>query len=582
MSEKPVQQLYDNSNLAESYSGVVSPLTASFARDLYEGVYRNFASFMGVSKRNQERYDAIFPSMIVTIGYHLYYDLRNWYRLISLLPGYSYNKAFFEHMLGVTSAGFVEGIDEQVQFPTFLHRVVGISLLLFQGIKVASILIIMPFSVYLFNRRFDRVFRDFNALPLDRMSFDELRSHYLNVRKDLVRLWRVPIANDFGVMISVGIARRLHQKYEGDDNFVSSLRLNSQSNLATLDPGRMLFRIAEKIQENTSCKSLFEGDSTDTDVYAALVTTYSDTDIFRMITEYILLFGSRVPNELKLETQTLTEAPYTVVQLIRSVSSFNKETLGKRLKVSSSANVSLQASPVSKMTFLQAQLMRVVIAWARKSIQNREATRLRRSQIFGHARQVFLKMGAHLAAQGLLSKDEDVMFLSATELCNANTMLDIQNTIKIRRGEMEKWKLVRLPTRIETVKNIPDIEAEVLQQKAFSSDAVAPTAYRGVVASRGGVESMSGIALVLKEFDPKIDYSNKILVTKHTDPGWTIAFALVKAIIVERGGILSHASIVAREMNVPCIIGFSDATDKIATGMNITLNLIDGSVVVNS
>ncbi len=95
------KRIYDNTNLAESYAGAVSPLTASFARDLYEGVYRHFVAFMGVSADDQKAHDAIFSRMIVSIGYHLYYDILNWYTLVSLLPGYAYNKLFFERMLGI-------------------------------------------------------------------------------------------------------------------------------------------------------------------------------------------------------------------------------------------------------------------------------------------------------------------------------------------------------------------------------------------------------------------------------------------------------------------------------------------------
>jgi pyruvate,water dikinase len=40
--------LWDNANIAESYSGVTTPLTFSFARGIYEAVYREFARMMGV------------------------------------------------------------------------------------------------------------------------------------------------------------------------------------------------------------------------------------------------------------------------------------------------------------------------------------------------------------------------------------------------------------------------------------------------------------------------------------------------------------------------------------------------------
>jgi phosphoenolpyruvate synthase/pyruvate phosphate dikinase len=46
---------------------------------------------------------------------------------------------------------------------------------------------------------------------------------------------------------------------------------------------------------------------------------------------------------------------------------------------------------------------------------------------------------------------------------------------------------------------------------------------------------------------------NVILVAESTDPGWTGLFLKSKAVVVEKGGVLSHCAIVAREMNLPAI-----------------------------
>ena len=46
---------------------------------------------------------------------------------------------------------------------------------------------------------------------------------------------------------------------------------------------------------------------------------------------------------------------------------------------------------------------------------------------------------------------------------------------------------------------------------------------------------------------------NVVLVAESTDPGWTGLFLKSSAIIVEKGGVLSHCAIVAREMNLPAV-----------------------------
>jgi pyruvate,water dikinase len=72
-----------------------------------------------------------------------------------------------------------------------------------------------------------------------------------------------------------------------------------------------------------------------------------------------------------------------------------------------------------------------------------------------------------------------------------------------------------------------------------------------------------------------------IVVTKHTDPGWTPLFGLCKGIIVEHGGLLSHASIISRELNLPCIIGLKNATKLFKDGQTITINGFSGEVTIH-
>lgn len=53
--------------------------------------------------------------------------------------------------------------------------------------------------------------------------------------------------------------------------------------------------------------------------------------------------------------------------------------------------------------------------------------------------------------------------------------------------------------------------------------------------------------------DPSSWPENTVLVAENTDPGWTPLFARAKAVIVDKGGVLSHCAIVAREMNLPAV-----------------------------
>ena len=56
--------------------------------------------------------------------------------------------------------------------------------------------------------------------------------------------------------------------------------------------------------------------------------------------------------------------------------------------------------------------------------------------------------------------------------------------------------------------------------------------------------------------DPRVEalLPGEILVARHTDPGWIAVFANAAGVIAERGSLLSHSAIVAREMGVPCVV----------------------------
>jgi pyruvate,water dikinase len=80
--------------------------------------------------------------------------------------------------------------------------------------------------------------------------------------------------------------------------------------------------------------------------------------------------------------------------------------------------------------------------------------------------------------------------------------------------------------------------------------------------------------------DPRIETleAGEILVARSTDPGWIAAFVNAAGIIAERGSLLSHSAIVAREMGVPCIVGLKGATEWLRTGDLIRLDGGAGTV----
>jgi pyruvate,water dikinase len=70
-----------------------------------------------------------------------------------------------------------------------------------------------------------------------------------------------------------------------------------------------------------------------------------------------------------------------------------------------------------------------------------------------------------------------------------------------------------------------------------------------------------------------------ILVTTATDPSWTPLFTLASGVIVEVGGMLSHASTIAREYGLPALANVKNATRLLKTGDRVRLDASDGRVI---
>jgi pyruvate,water dikinase len=73
-----------------------------------------------------------------------------------------------------------------------------------------------------------------------------------------------------------------------------------------------------------------------------------------------------------------------------------------------------------------------------------------------------------------------------------------------------------------------------------------------------------------------------VLVTRQTDPGWAPIFPLISGLVIERGGMLSHGAIIAREFGIPSVVGVKDATRLIPHGARVIVDGNQGSVRVEA
>ncbi len=109
---------------------------------------------------------------------------------------------------------------------------------------------------------------------------------------------------------------------------------------------------------------------------------------------------------------------------------------------------------------------------------------------------------------------------------------------------------------------------------------------KGVIANKGLVRAKARVINVkdLHSFiqDCAVFQNGEILVTTMTSPLMVPLIEKAVGIITDEGGICSHASVISREFNIPCIVGTKGASFVIKTGDFVELNANTGVIIVLS
>lgn len=106
---------------------------------------------------------------------------------------------------------------------------------------------------------------------------------------------------------------------------------------------------------------------------------------------------------------------------------------------------------------------------------------------------------------------------------------------------------------------------------------VSHNAVKGIVASNGNKHFVNGEVVVVSG-PTDIVGDNKIVIVPSTSPSYVPLMRKAKALITDHGGMMSHAAIVAREFNLPCIVGTKQATKVLKDGDQVVLDLVTGEV----
>ena len=127
-----------------------------------------------------------------------------------------------------------------------------------------------------------------------------------------------------------------------------------------------------------------------------------------------------------------------------------------------------------------------------------------------------------------------------------------------------------LQARPETVKSQAKGQAELRYKLKGSGTVLASGRAIGQKIGTGAVRHVAHVG-EMDQVQP-----GDVLVTDMTDPNWEPVMKRASAIVTNRGGRTCHAAIIARELGIPAVVGCGDATEKLSTGMLVTVSCAEG------
>ena len=574
-------QIWDNSNIIESYSGVTSPMTFSFIRNAYAVVYHCFSEVMGIPRRKIEENEAIYRNMLGLFQGQVYYNLPNWYRLVKQFPGYDYNKSFMESMMGVKEK--VDDVNDSPRDESFMRRYfVELPRLFMLVMRMVLRFMTVKHQVPVFERHFEQFYGRWCQLDFTQMPPHELMQIYRDMECNLLRKWKTPIINDFYVMIFYGALKACCSKWCGDEN--GTLQNNlicGEGGIASTEPTRMLMKLAVQIKNNPDLKDLFSTKSPEELVAEVSINPLCD-DIAETVGEYLRLYGFRCINELKLEEPSLHETPEFVYQMLKNYIGMSDDQLDINAMTTRESKIRSDAEELAYITLspIKKMLFQFVLKHARRGVKNRENLRFARTRIYGLIRQLLNAIGADLVRESIIRNDQDIYYLTMDELWDyikgTAVTTDLSSLIQLRCAEYEQYRNEPLPMsdHFDTygmAYHFNKFQGAESAVESADEDGV----LKGIGCSPGKVD---GVARVVHSPRDDLRLNGEILVASRTDPGWVVLYPSVSGILIERGSILSHSAIVAREMGIPAIVGIPGLLDLVNDGSELLVDATAGTV----
>ncbi|MEI6728853.1 MAG: PEP-utilizing enzyme [bacterium] len=528
----------DSSNIRENFPTQVLPLTQSILQKIYFKTYHKLLLKSGVKANLLENNSFIFNNLLANDKGNLFYNLTSWFAMSQFLPGSKNNSRSLNQII----SGKTEDDNLQIKFGMWFK-------LRYYAIVVFKILR-HKFTINNYQKNTTKLINTFQNINFSRLSLMDLNKVFNELEYLGLKDSYIVAENDFLLMSLFDlIKKKLRLTSTEFSKFITSTSSYQVTSSSYINAKNKIYQSLGDLQKKFP-------DLGKNEFIKIVCFDQKNSDLRLQILDYINFYGSRFPQELDLSKTNPN--PKTIVQFmdqffLEKNTNYSFKTIVKKPKN--------QKWYVSVFNYL---------------VKTREQNRLLRASYFDVLRSLFSQVGEQLHVLKFIENTEDVHYLTSDEIwnfINLNSVnFNLKDLIQIRKKQ-HKQKSDQV---LFGLTKFPDFYNTKMTQNIFKTKSIESVdRLFGLSVSSGNVRAE---VTILNSFPTKLKKNYGIIVTKNTDPGWIEIFPRIKGLILEGGGILSHASIICRELNIPCITDIDKATSKLKDGQVVELNADQGFV----
>ncbi|SHO57529.1 PEP/pyruvate-binding domain-containing protein [Vibrio quintilis] len=565
------ERVFDNCNIAESYPGIILPMTFSIVRNDYYHCMKGTMQMFGIPASVIEDREEVLQHLVGYIHGRTYYNISNWYRIFLTIPYFKQRFIdFFEQMVG-TDGSFTDSLNDVP-----MRRSERLKSAVMFPIKLGYYALRHQRMIREYFKITDDIRRDYEAIDTDNAGSDELIAalHDLVIR--FTESMAFPLLNDFYAMSFMALTREQFAKagIADADNLINQL-LGNQS-VESTKPVDSLNTMIAQVRRDEQLRACLQRlkqipHLNQPQALSHALTQEGYTAFAAALKNHIDLYGYRSPKELIMEASTFHENPFHLLHiLLESAAQEATDTAP-----ASDAGLQLEAALRKSR---KKRWLKWLLKKTRQAIANREATRLDRGLHFSFFRTLLHHIGHRLVNENILTQAEDIFYLTLSELddfrqgCGITS--DFRPLVELRKKEVKNWERKTQDNKIFTrgsvyANTIPDIRLNLQDN---------PDILKGVGCAG---DLVSAPARIITDPSQGSDIKGKIMVSETTDPGWVFLMTMSSGLISERGSLLSHTAIIGRELGIPTVVGVKNATRYIQDGNPISLNGKTGEIHLN-